>query len=77
MSCFIGDFAIANFSIATLVSEDEGSCLSKQMYINYAQKVSPPPSNKGFNFLIICHIINIITLLGVEFNNAHFDTSLT
>ena len=27
------------------------------------------------NFQIICHIINSTMLLGVEFNNAHLDTS--
>ena len=43
--------------------------------LNTAQKVTSP-SNGGYNFPIICHIINFITLFGFEFNdNAHFDTS--
>ena len=46
------------------------------IYINTPKKVSsPPPSNRDYNFQIICYIVNFITLLCGEFNNAHLDTS--
>ena len=44
-----------------------------QNNVNTPQKLTPP--NGDYNFQIICHIRNYITLLGVEFNNAHLDTS--
>ena len=34
----------------------------------------PPPSSGGYSFQIILHIIDFIALLGVEINNAHYDT---
>ena len=43
-------------------------------HLNTSQKVSSP-SNRDCNFQVICYIINSIMLLGVEFNNAHLDTS--
>ena len=41
----------------------------------HSKKSKFPPSNRDFNFQIICHIISSITLLCGEFNNAHLDTS--
>ena len=41
----------------------------------HCKKSKFPPSNRDHNFQIICHIMNFITLLCGEFNNAHSDTS--
>ena len=46
----------------------------KYVYCKHLTKsMFPHPSNRDCNFQIICHITNSITLLGVEFNNAHSD----
>ena len=41
----------------------------------HSKKSKFPPSNRDYNFQTICHIINFITLLRGEFNNAQLDTS--
>ena len=41
----------------------------------HCKKSKFPPSNGDYNFQIIYHLINSITLLCGEFNNAHLDTS--
>ena len=62
-----------NVSILFLEAKNVGSL---QRYINkHCTESNVSHSNGDYNFQIICHIINYITLLGVEFTNAHIDTS--
>ena len=47
------------------------------IYINTAQEVTfPGPSSANYDFQTIYHIINFITMLGVEYNKTYFDTRI-
>ena len=52
----------------------EGIGIGMILVLNTPQKVRFPHPNRDYNFQIICYIINSITLLCGEFNNAHLDT---